>query len=157
MKISKIQFRWLLGLYLFLVILEFLPIPTPSWATYYGSGTPHNVGSEIATNSLPLLLLMLTCLLGIFGAGLIGFVGMIFLWSPSRYMFSGAIILKNLTLPFLNQMLNNTGGMTMLCEFEFFLEGVIVTLCIFGPVKELFIKKDNIQQGRCSVPTGALR
>ena len=93
---------------------------------------------SLPTQSRPLLLLMLAFLLGVLGAGLVGFVGMFCFWGPARYIYLVGVLLKILAEPLLGPWMVNTGWESLFVKLELFLDGAILTLCILGPAKELF-------------------
>ncbi len=94
------------------------------------------------THSLPLLLLQGVFVISLLGAGLVGFIGMFCLWSPARYIYLIAIFFKITSTP-LTLWMVHTGWEELFGEVEIFLDGVILTLCLFGAAKHLFKNKDD--------------
>lgn len=95
-----------------------------------------------AQSPLPVLLLF-PLLIGVLGAGLVGFIGMFCFWSPARHIYLIAVLMKILVTPLMTAWSVHTGWESLFGEMELFLDGIILTLCIVGPAKELFIKKET--------------
>jgi len=138
--ITSTQFRWLLATYALVVILT---VASDFWT---GSAIPIEVQqleNALPTQSMPLLLLLLAFLVSVVLAGLVGFIGLFCLWSPARYIFLVGVLFKIVSLPLLASWTVTTGWESLFGELELLLDGVILTLCILGPAKELFLKKHN--------------
>lgn len=96
--------------------------------------------SVLPTQSLPILLALGAFLIALLGAGLTGIIGMFCFWSPARGIFLIATILKILSSPALDSWSVETGWTAIFSETELLLDGVILTLCLVGPAKDLFKK-----------------
>jgi hypothetical protein len=92
---------------------------------------------------LPLFLLQGIFLISVLAAGLVGFIGLFCFWSPARYIYLVAILLKIICAPLLGSWMVYTGWEELFGELEIFLDGVILTLCLLGPAKHLFEKKEE--------------
>lgn len=80
------------------------------------------------------------CLLAnvlVVACGVVGILGMFLFWRFSPWVFGGAVIGKILLfrLPFWKVA---SGLESILSELELFLDGVILTLALFGPARHLF-------------------
>ena len=127
MKINKKQFRWLLVVYLIVGALKF----TSKFISF----------PDMASQSSDVSKLLLLILVGLSVIMLVvSFIGMFRLSPRSPYIFLGALLLFISTHPLF------TSWSVLLVKLGWFLGGVIVTLCIAGPVKELFIKKGSNQR-----------
>jgi hypothetical protein len=73
----------------------------------------------------------------VMACGVFGLLGMFLFWRFSPWVFGGAVIGKILLfrLPFWRV---SSGLESMLSELELFLDGVILTLALFGPARHLF-------------------
>jgi len=73
----------------------------------------------------------------VMACGIVGILGMFLFWRFAPWLFGGAVIGKILLfrLPFWKV---SSGLESMLSELELFLDGVILTLAIFGPARHLF-------------------
>jgi hypothetical protein len=138
MKTSKAQFRWLLAGYFFVVILSAI-------ADLWGASTIPAVVKElepnVSTYSRPLLILFLVVAVSIVASELVGFIGMFCFWSAARYIYLFAVLAKILGSPLLGSWMVHTGWESLFGEFEIFLDGVILTLCLVGPAQHLFTNK----------------
>ncbi len=79
--------------------------------------------------------------LGSFGLAIIGVVGMLFFWSPSRYLFLVSLIIRTLVMSLHYKWICITNLHGFFVAAENFLEGAIMALCLVGPAKNLFKKK----------------
>jgi len=140
---SKKQFRWLLTGYIVVVIMTIL---TDYWTASLVPDTVKQLEPSTPIQSLPLRLLMLAFILCLLGAALVGIFGMFFFWAPARYVYLVGVLLKILLSPILAVWSVDTGWETLFVELELFLDGVILTLCILGPAKDLFEKRKESNQ-----------
>ena len=147
MNISKTQFRILLTSYVFVVIFTIL---SDFWTTAVVPDAVRQLEPSHITQPMSVLLLAMLFLIGI--TGIVGFIGMFRLWAPARYIFLIAVLLKVLGSPLLTPWVALTAWETVFGELEIFLDGAILTLCIFGPAKKLFEKKNGIQQSGPGYP-----
>ena len=143
MEIHKAQFRWLLASYILVVALSVL---SDFWTASAVPDAVKQLEPSLPTQSMPLLLLLLGFLLCVLGAGLVGFIGMFCLWAPARFIYLVAVLLKILASPVLAPWMVDTGWESLFGELELFLDGMILTLCLVGPAKELFMKKESNNQ-----------
>jgi len=127
MKINKKQFRWLLIAYLIVGALrfasKFMNVP--------------DTASESSDISKLLLLILVGLSLIMF---VVSFIGMFRLSPRSPYVFLGALLLFILAHPLF------ASSTVLLVKLAWFFGGVVVTLCIAGPAKELFAKKKSNQR-----------
>jgi hypothetical protein len=73
------------------------------------------------------------------GFGVVGFIGMFFLWHFAPYIFAAAIFYKVFLSPcFDSSWFVENQWQMMLYHIEFILDGVILMLVFFGPGKHLF-------------------
>jgi hypothetical protein len=75
----------------------------------------------------------------ILGCGLVGFIGMFFLWYIAPFLFAVSIVGKHFSGPYLQVFWSiKNGWETLLGSLELFMDGVILTLVFFGPARPLF-------------------
>ncbi|HEY5042530.1 MAG TPA: hypothetical protein VIK53_11060 [Verrucomicrobiae bacterium] len=72
-------------------------------------------------------------------AGVVGFVGMLFLWPASPWIFAGGIAGKLIFFPAFTWKVKS-GLEDRLAELELFLDGVFVAFIFFGPARHLFFQ-----------------
>jgi len=137
---NKAQFRWLLAGYILVVVLTKL---SDVWTTSVVPDVVKQLEPSLPTQPILLVLLLFALVLGVLGAGLVGFIGMFCFWPLARYIYLVGVLLKVFTYPLFDQWVVVTGWVSMFVGLELFLDGVILTLCLVGPAKELFIKKDE--------------
>lgn len=140
---TKKQLRWILCVYCIIVAGSF----TVGYLTE--SMAPENI-PRLAPGwliSFPLMA-MVICALMLF-AGLAGLIGMFCCWGPSRYLFLAGVMSQIFLLPLFALWTVYTGWQEMFGELELLLDGVILTLCFWGPAKHLFEKRkvDSSQDG----------
>ncbi|QHI68338.1 hypothetical protein [Tichowtungia aerotolerans] len=139
MKINKTQFRWLL--------VGYFVVGVAAMTSYFldASVVPsivRDLEPKTPTQSLPLLILLLAFLIVLLGTAVVGFIGMFRFSSRSRYIYLGALLVSILIRP-LDKWCVQTGWEALFSELDMFLGGAILALCIVGPAKELFIKKES--------------
>ncbi len=146
MEITKTKFRLLLLVYIIIVVLNGL---SDIWTE---SVVPEIVKqlepSLPPTESTLAWLLQGVFLFSSLFAGLLGFIGMFFFWSVGRYIYLIGVVLKIVIGLLMTSWIVNTGWEHFFGEVELFLDGVILTLCLYGPAKYLFIKKVEESQIR---------
>ncbi|MBI3850479.1 MAG: hypothetical protein HY298_09465 [Verrucomicrobia bacterium] len=73
----------------------------------------------------------------VIGCGVVGFIGMFFLWQFAPWLFAGSITGKIFLFP--TTFWNVRSGLDhMVNEIELLLDGIILTLVFFGPARNLF-------------------
>lgn len=132
---TRAQFRWLLGAYLVVVVLN---IAVGAFTESLVPKAVRDLETVLPTQSLPALLVLGAFLVGVLGAGLTGLIGMFCFWPPARVVFLVAILLKTLASPAMATWLVTTGWEAIFAEMELLLDGVILTLCLVGPAAHLF-------------------
>jgi hypothetical protein len=144
MNMTRKEFRWLLAGYIIVVTLTIL---SDFWAA---SAVPDIIKAQEPSvkpaQFLPLYLLQGAFLFSVLGAGLIAYIGMFCFWSPARYIFLAAVLLKIISPPIFVPWMIHTGWEELFGELELFLDGVILTLCFLGPAKNLFENKEKSKQ-----------
>ncbi len=70
--------------------------------------------------------------------GLIGFVGMFFLWPPAPTIFLLATASKFLNIPLYQVKDDGSAGERLCVGIEYFLDGFLMAIVFFGPVRALF-------------------
>ncbi len=143
MKINKAQFRWLLAGY---ILVETSYMLSHFWTASLVPDAVKQLEPSLPIQSMPLQLLRLAFLLCAVSVGLVGFVGMFCLWAPARYIYLVGVFLKILAAPLLAPWMVHTGWEHLFAGLEVFLDGAILTLCILGPAKDLFVRKDESNQ-----------
>lgn len=93
--------------------------------------------------SFLLQLLLRVFIAAVLGSCLVGLIGMFIFWSLSRYIYLVAVFLKILASPLMASWMVETGWESLFEELELFLDGAILTLCLLGPAKHLFEKKEE--------------
>lgn len=131
------QFTALLCLYVAVVVLNFLASRFVSLPEHVAKVKPNREEMLRQRSKLYLAGFGAANVL-VIGCGLAGVVGMFLFWRFSPWVFGGAVFGKILLfrLPFWKI---STGLETMLTELELFLDGVILTLALFGPARHLFV------------------
>lgn len=138
----------------YLLLVAYLIIVTISivFSSALNDGIPQNVKEAFgkfksdyikAPGGLPNLIKLIIVLATLL-MGLIGMIGLFFLWDPARYIFLTGIIIKNffsfLVLgPKISMPLRETFG-----GIEVFLDGVIIAVIFFSPVREYFKRKAKL-------------
>ncbi len=134
---SRKQFRLLLVLN---VVLE----GGATFLHFTGRGAVPDVVKELEplgfTHSMTLTFLAAGLGLAITVAALVGIVGMFFFWSPARYIYAASLILMIVTMFVSSPWGIFTRWSGLLGEFEKLLDGVILTLALAGPAKDLFVR-----------------
>ena len=138
MKINKTQFRWLLAGYFFISLLTmiFCLVDSPSVPEIVKDLEP-----GIPQYPLPIMLFWLIFLITLLVVSIVSFIGIFRLSSRARYYYLGAFLTSIALHPLLDTWDVYTGWQSLSIELNSFLGGVIITLCIAGPAKELFTKK----------------
>jgi hypothetical protein len=139
----KLQFRILLGAYLAVFIVGF-------WAAAARrSLIPENVyeAEQLVQDST------LATVILIFGQilWLAGVLGMLFLWSPSRYAFLAALLVLCL-YSFSSVWHAHTLWEGLCTKVLWMLSGAVLTLVFFGPTKQLFGISDVSNKSLHSAP-----
>lgn len=150
---TKRQFRWLICIYCVVVACSFI---AEIWAESTVPKTVREIEPSLRwEDSLTFLYIILRISQAILLAALMSIVGLFYLWSPSRYIFLAVTICKILLIPLCIIWMVPTGWQVMFDELEVLLDGVILTICFFGPAKHLFCnsvkneaskENSNIQQ-----------
>lgn len=137
MNPKKKSFRILLITYLILVILSF------TVEGVFNIKVPENIknmqNESIKQYSVFILLLILLFAIICVILVLISYIGLFLFWKPSPYIFALALILRNIVICFYS-FGATTGLSAMIILFYATIEGMIITLALFSPTKELFIK-----------------
>lgn len=136
---TKKQFRWVLCAYCVIVACSFI---VGLWAEFMIPETIREMEPSLRwENSLPFLYIILRISQALLLAAFVAIAGLFYFWSPSRYIFLAVTIVKIFLLPLCIIWMVHTGWQGMFDELELLLDGVILTLCFFGPAKHLFEKK----------------
>ncbi len=132
---TKKQFRWILCVYCAIVAASFIV----EYLTE--SMVPENIPKMEPGWMISFPLIAIIICVVMLTVGLVGLIGMFCCWGPSRYLFLTAVMSSIFLLPLFALWTVHTGWYEMLGQLELILDGVILTLCLFGPAKHLFEKR----------------
>ena len=126
---TRLQFTILLGCYLARVIASFV----------FGQFSKQMEHATKCLKSESKFFLFAYGSVGTFEilAGLIGFVGMFFLWGFSPFLFFSATAAKLLG-PLCISSRSRSGWNQLLNDAEYFFDGTLFVIIFFGPAKHLF-------------------
>ncbi len=135
MKDLRKRFRCLVGIYIAILILGvFMAEYTRSIIPdYVADGTP-----SFLSNSVVYLICMLFVVLAVILLKLVALVGLLCLWPPAKYIFTVAVVLKIVSASLLYRFDVITGIVMMIGSLELLLDGGIITLFTYGPVRHLY-------------------
>ena len=138
--LTKSQFRWLLVIYCAVVVGMFAAqsITKPMIPESVVRAEKASDNEAFSEHGWPVGVSVGLMLVGVLLAGLVGLVGMFFLWRPGLYIFFIAVCVRTLASPLAATWQAVTGWNSLFDDLGLLLEGVIFGIAFFGPAKHLF-------------------